>query len=211
MSVILATNPTGLSSSGSGTTLVLYSEHPFSAIPPASGGNNSIALGSGAETTIAATNSLAIGLHSLARHPGAIVMAAGRFGTSGDAQSSRYMLRTNTVGITPAELLFDDGSRLQIPDDSTWTFTITVTGHRTNGTDGHAGYKFEGVIYRIAGASSIAFQGNPVKTVIAESNSAWDININADTTLGSLTLTAVGETAKIIRWVALIETLEVTN
>lgn len=37
------------------------------------------------------------------------------------------------------------------------------------------------------------------------------INIDADATYGALRITAQGETAKIIRWGALVETLEITN
>lgn len=214
MSVILASSTAAPSTSGTGSTLVLYSEHSFNPAPPTAEGDNSIALGPGAETSTSAPNSLAFGLYSLARHRGSVIHANGRFGTSGDIQHGRYLMRTVSVGLFPTEMFLDGTSgkeRLILPDDSTWSFSIMVTGHRQDSNDGHAGYKFDGVIYRQAGLDTVSFQGSPVKTVIAESNQAWDININANQTYGALVLNVTGETSKIIRWAALIETLEVTN
>ena len=192
--------------------LHLYNENFSSETPPAATGINSIALGSGAQTT--ADNSLAIGDQSLARIPNSIAMSGGRFGSSGDAQSGKYFLRTTTINGSATEAFIDgtNGSiRLTLPDNSTWSFSAMVTAHQTSGTGGRAGYKIEGVIYRDSGANTISFQGNPIKSVLAESDPAWDINILADTTNGSLSLNVTGETGKTIRWLGVIDTVELTN
>ena len=192
----------------------LYNEKVNGFTAPVAAALDSIALGSGAETQSGANGSLAIGMQSLARTPGGVVQANGRFSNNGDAQAGRYMLRTNTVSATPAELFINGtagGQRLVLPDDSTWTFRITVTGHRTDLGNGHAGYTVEGVIYRGSGAATTAIQGRANKTVLAESNPVWDINISADPANGSLRILATGEAGKIIRWVALVETVEITN
>jgi hypothetical protein len=203
------------SGGGGGTNLVLYSEAP-SANPttPATQGIDSIALGVGAQTTTTAPSSIAMGEQSVARHRGANVWASGRFTTSGDCQAGRYMLRAITVNGIQTEAFLDGTNgveRLVLPDDSTWTFTATVTAHRTDVGDGHAGYKIQGVVYRKAGANTITFQGAPTKTVLAESNIPWDINITTDTTNGSINAFVTGQTGKTIRWAILFETLEVTN
>lgn len=192
----------------------LYNEKTNGFTAPVAAALDSIALGSGAETQTGADGSLAIGLQSLARTQGSVVQANGRFASNGDAQSGRYMLRSVTISNTPTELFIDGtaGSvRLVLPDDSTWTFKITVTGHRTDLGNGHAGYTAAGVIYRGAGVATTAIQGSIQKVVLAESNPSWDININADPINGSLTIMVTGETGKIIRWVALVETVEITN
>lgn len=192
----------------------LYDEQVNGFITPVAAALDSIALGSGAETQTGATGSLAIGLQSLARNQGGVVQASGRFASNGDAQAGRYLLRGTTINNTPQELFIDGTGgavRLNLPDDSTWTFKITVTGHRTDLGNGHAGYTAAGVIYRGSGAGSTSIQGSVQKTVLAESNPSWDININADTTNGSLRITVTGENSKIIRWVALVETVEITN
>jgi Head domain of trimeric autotransporter adhesin len=215
MSVIVATSGATTPGSGSGgAALELYDEKPITPTPPAAQGDNSVAIGPGATTEATATNSIALGNQSLARHRGALVFANGRFGSTGDIQVGKYLLRTVTVNGADTEAYLNGtggGERLVVPDDSTWTFTATITGHRTDTGDGHAGYKVEGVVYRQAGASSIAFQGTPVKTVLAESNTAWDINITADTTTGSLMVKVTGQAGKTIRWAVLVDTLEVTN
>lgn len=192
----------------------LYDENPTSVIPPDAAGSNSIALGSGAHTTVAAPGSLAIGNQSLARHPGAVMQAYGRFNNTGDIQHGKYMLRTVTTTGVPDEAFINGvggTSRLVLPDDSTWTFRITVTAHSITSNHGHAGYEAKGVIYRTAGADSVAFQGAVSYTTIASSDQEWWINIIADTTNGSLGIIVKGAAADIIRWAVLVETLEVTN
>jgi hypothetical protein len=197
-----------------GQKLNLYSENSTSFTAPVAQGNNSVALGEGAETSLAASDSLAIGMQSLARTPGGVVQANGRFASNGDAQAGRYLLRTTTIDATQTEMFINGtggGIRLTLPDDSTWTFKVTITAHRTDLNNGRAGYTAAGVIYRNSGAATTNIQGSVQKTVLAESNPSWDINITADSTNGSLKVNVIGEAGKTIRWVALVETVEITN
>lgn len=192
----------------------LYDERVNGFVAPVAAALDSVALGSGAETQTGATGSLAIGLQSLARTQGGVVQASGRFASNGDAQTGRYLLRSHTINNVPTELFIDGtaGSvRLNLPDDATWTFKVTVTAHRTDLGNGHAGYTAAGVIYRGSGAATTSLQGSVNKVVLAESNPAWDINISADNTNGSLRILVTGETGKTIRWLALVETVEITN
>lgn len=194
--------------------LNLYAENSSTFITPVAQGINSIALGEGAQTAVAAVDSLAIGNQSLARLQGSVMQASGRFASAGDAQAGRYLLRTNTINGIPTEVFIDGTAgilRLVLPDDSTWTYKITVTGHRTDASNGHAGYTAAGVIYRASGVNTTSLQGSPNKVALAESNPSWDINISADPVNGSLKITVTGETGKTIRWVVLVETVEVTN
>lgn len=201
-----------IASTGGGTSLQLYSENPVAPSPPAATGVNSIALLSASDAQ--AQDSLAIGVQSVSRIQGGIVQASGRFTNSGDAQTGRYLLRTSTINNTPTAMFVDGtgGSvTITMPDDSTWTFRIVITGHRTDVNDGHAGYEFKGVIYRNSGAASTTIQGNTTKTVFAESNTPWDTTVFADTVNGGLKVTVTGQNAKTIRWLALVETVEITN
>jgi hypothetical protein len=197
-----------------GQKLNLYDEKVNGFVAPVAAGLDSVALGSGAETDVTANNSLAIGLQSLARNPGGVVQASGRFASNGDAQAGRYLLRSTTISASPVELFIDGTAgtrRLVLTDDSTWSFKIMVTAHRTDLDDGRAGYTSAGVIYRRSGVSTTAIQGSVNKVVLSESNPSWDINISADSTNGSLRILVTGESGKIIRWVALVETVEITN
>lgn len=193
-------------------SLKLYAENSTLPAAPTAGGVNSIALGSGAHAL--GNKSLAIGEYSIARVEGSVVQANGRFGSSGDAQTSFYLLRTSTIDASVSEAFVDGTAgttRLIMPDNSTWLFRAKCVAHRTDAGDGHAGYTIDGVIYRGSGAGTVALQGSPIKNVIAESNAAWDINIEADSTNGALAVKVKGETGKTIRWLISVETIEVTN
>lgn len=199
-------------SNGSSTMLQLYAENPVAPSPPSAIGTNSIAILSA--STAQAQDSLAIGVQSLSRIQGGVVQASGRFASSGDAQVGRYLLRTNTINNVPTTMFIDGtaGSvTITMPDNSTWTFRITITGHRTDVNDGHAGYEFKGVIYRDSGAATTVIQGQTSKTVLAESNTPWDATVFADVTNGGITVTVTGQNGKTIRWLALVETVEITN
>lgn len=192
----------------------LYSEYLSSPVVPSAQGQNSVAIGPGATTDLAATSAIAIGEQSLARLPGGMVQSSGRFSSTGDAQSGRYILRTHTINGMPTEMFIDGtggSAQLQLSDDSTWTYKATIVGHRTDGSDGHAGYTIEGVVYRTTGANTIALLGAPIKSVIAESDVPWDVHISTDSVSGALKLTVTGQPGKIIRWVALVDTVEITN
>ena len=181
-------------------------------VPPAALANNSIALGEGAQAN--AVDSLAIGLQSISRIQGGVVQASGRFGSSGDAQAGKYLLRNITTNNAPTILYVDGvgGSvQLLLTDFSTWSFKAMVTAHQTSVGSGHAGYQFSGVIYRMAGAATTTSQGQVSKSVISESNPAWDVNVTADIGNGALHFSVVGELGKVIRWVAVVETVEITN
>lgn len=194
----------------------LQSENPSSYATPTAQGVNSTAIGSGAQTLTSAPDSIALGPQSVARNSG-IVQSNGRFSGSGDAQAGSYLLRGISVNSMETELFLDGTGlgggtqRLLLVDDSTWTFKATITGHRTDSSDGHAGYTIEGVIYKMSGANTISFVGKPTITVIAESNRQWDVNVYADTTNGSLKITTTGQVGKQIRWLAQVTTVEITN
>lgn len=203
-------------SSSTSTGQVLYSEsvNAQTAAPPSAQADNSVAIGAGAQTDSSAINSIAIGDQSVTRTPYSIVMSGGRFQTSGDAQAGRYMVRTTTVNQFPTECFLDGTNgtyRIVMPDDATWSYSIHITAHRTDGSDGHAGFHVAGVVHRGAGPSSIGMQGLPIKSILSRSNASWDINISTDPTHGALKVTVTGEAGKIIRWLAVVDTVEVTN
>lgn len=189
--------------------LHLYSENAQNASDAVALGFNSVAIGSGAEA--GSSNSLAIGNQSLTRIDGALNRANGRFASQGDAQAGQYLMRTHSVNGNYTEMFIDGTNgqeRLTLPDDSTWLFTISIIGHQQDGV-GHGGWKVEGVIYK-AGAVNTAMLGSIMKTTLS-ANPAWGCDVVADDTHGSLKITVKGEAGKIIRWLAIIETVEVTN
>ena len=82
---------------------------------------------------------------------------------------------------------------------------VAATDDNTKG----AAYEFKGLIKKDATAASTAIIGLVAKTVIAESVSAWDTNVSADTSNGALKITVTGAAETMIRWVAFVELVEV--
>ncbi len=87
-------------------------------------------------------------------------------------------------------------------------FRIMVVAASDDNTEG-AAYEFKGLIKKDATSASTALIGSVTKTVIAESVSAWDANVSADTSNGALKITVTGAAETMIRWVAYVEMVEV--
>jgi hypothetical protein len=194
------------------TILQLYRENPSSPTTPLVAGTNAVAIGSGSSAS--GTSTFAVGDGTNASIFGSKSFANGSFATAGDAQAGLYVLRRITT-TAAATVAFLDGEtatqRLVVPNNSVWTFDMLITARRTDATGGGAGYRFVGVIRKDGTAGSTTFVGTPSKTVIGETNGAWDAAVTANTTDGDLRLTVTGEAAKTIRWVAVVRTTEVTN
>jgi hypothetical protein len=190
----------------------LYRENPSTPTTPLVAGTNAVAIGS--DSSAPGTGTFAVGSGTSASIFGSKAFANGSFATAGDAQSGMYVLRNITTNNT-ATALFLDGTgasqRLVVGNNSVWTFDILVTARRTDATGGGAGYRFVGVIRKDATAGSTTFVGTPSKTVIGETDAAWDASVTANTTNGDLRVTVTGQNAKTIRWVAVVQTAEVTN
>lgn len=191
--------------------LALYSENPSAPTTPVASGTNSVALGTNSNAT--ATDSFAVGDGSSAVLHGAKAFANGIFSTDGDAQKLLMVVRRITTDDTANVELFLDGSstRMVLPNNSAWTFTITVVGRRTDATGGAAGYKFEGVARKDTTAGSMTFVGTPSKVILGETNAGLDASLAADTTNGSLNIRVTGLAAATYRWVATVDAVQVTN
>jgi len=189
--------------------LLLYKENPSTPTAPSATGTNAVAIGNGSSAS--STNAIAIGQGTAANVNNELTIANGNFATAGDAQTIIIMSRNTTANTTATEL-FVDGSaqRIVLPNNSGWTFTIRVIGHRTSATAGFAMYTFVGGIYRDAAANTTVLAGS-TRTIIAESTAALNCTIAADTTNGSLNITVSGIAAETWRWAATTEITQVTN
>ena len=190
--------------------LQLYKENASSPTAPSAAGTNAVAIGSGSSAS--AAKAIAFGDGTDSRLGGGQVFGQGKFATAGDAQAGIYVMRNSTSNATVTELFLDGSSaRLVLPNNSVFVFDIFVGGRRTDATGGAAGYRFQGVIKRDANAATTALIGSVSKTVVAESNTAWDAAVTADTSNGAVIISVTGEAAKTIRWVATVNTTEITN
>lgn len=148
---------------------------------------------------------------------GKFAFASGYFSTEGDSQMGMRVLRRQSSGpsgSTPVILSADGGAvgtanSVMLQNNSTYAFSGIVVARRTD-ADGHnASWKVEGLIRRDTNAASTTLVGSTVTAINNEGDGAtWALACQANTTNGSLELSATGEDNKTINWVAMIHTVE---
>ena len=142
---------------------------------------------------------------------GQTTLSHGNFTDNGDAQNSSYVLRTSTTNDTFTTIA-NNGSSIRLSNNRTFMFTANIVARRTNGQD-NAAYKLEGIIANDGYGAGI--RGTPVKTILYESDSSWDIqaiitSINVgDSTSDNLLIQGKGAASKNINWVCKLDLLEV--
>jgi len=188
---------------------------------------NAIALGSGSEASNAysialggryartgADYSMATGYWSRSHVVGSKVHASGRFSSWGDAQTGTYVLRSDTTNATAEAMTADNSTagttnQVILPNNSAYFFSGTIIARQdaASGTDVGA-WEIKGAIRREANAASTVL----VKSTIDDFNvpTGWAVALTADTTNGGLAITVTGAAATNIRWVATVNTSEVT-
>jgi hypothetical protein len=179
-------------------------------------GSNSIAIGSPASAASSATASraVAIGDGAWAATIGKVAFGNGILVSQGDSQYGLYTLRRSTTDATATVLTTDNtapgnNDQIILPNNSAYAFTGTVVARQqASGGTASAAWKVEGLIRREATAGTTTLVAS---TVTAISNvPGWTLALSADTTNGGLAVTATGAAATNIRWVATIQTSEVT-
>ena len=177
-------------------------------------GSSSVAIGFNVQAT--GTSSLALGSYSKAIEVGKFAFSSASTGAwnYGFQQYGILNLIKQTADATPTVLTSNAGTasttnQVILPNNSAYAFTGTVVARRqaAGGTES-AAWKVEGLIRREANAGTTTLVAS---TVTAISNvPAWTLALSADTTNGGLTVTATGAAATNIRWVANMQTSEVT-
>jgi len=136
--------------------------------------------------------------------------------TTGRQQLATLLLGRQTTDATATVLTSNVSAastinQVILPNNSAYTFQGTCIANVTGGGT-TSGWKFEGVIKRGANAASTALVAAVTPVVIAQDVAAatWVLAITADTTNGGIAVTVTGAAATTIRWVAKIDTTEVT-
>jgi hypothetical protein len=139
------------------------------------------------------------------------------YGGIGTSQFSFLSLAVQTTDATATVLTSDSittasaTNQVILPPNSAYYFKGSVIANVTGAANG-AAWSFEGAITQGANAASTVFIGTPMLNRVATSSgaSAWVVALTTDTTNGGLKITVTGAAATTIRWVAKIETTEVT-
>ena len=126
-------------------------------------------------------------------------------------QTSLMTLFAQTSDATPAELLAQT-ARLTLPNNSAYAFSGTIIAREqaSAGSD-YASWEIKGALLR-DGSAATTVLGNGIQNKLYATSgaSAWAIALTADTTNGGLKIEVTGAASTNIRWVATVNTSEVT-
>lgn len=130
---------------------------------------------------------------------------------NGVLNNNKYYLYNTTTNATQTEL-FVNGSSTRMPIlalATTWNFRIYITAKTSGNNTQSACWKIEGGIHR--NNSTVSFMGTPTVTNLGDSVSgAWSVAVVADGTNNVLGIKVTGQVGQTIRWVANVETVELT-
>ena len=222
-SLTIASGDMGSHAEGSSCTASGQSAHAEGASCLASGdrshaqGSTCTASGNrahaeGGATTADGDYSHAQGLYAKASRYGEYVQASGRFAADGDAQFTRSILRNYTWDTSWKELFLDGVSaRWLLADNFSYACSITIAARMNTGGAECAHFtrrltieRTDGTVSLRSGPSSTYGDHNP--------NGDYSIRITADDINKSLKLEVKhddGISAKDVRWVSVIEAVEI--
>jgi len=177
-------------------------------------GGQSIAIGKNAYAN--QSNSVVLGVNGVSDVQGKFVFSSNQIASNGDSQLGLCILRVSTTDATATTMRTLGATsnviatnQMTLPNNSAYTFSGTVVAREkaSEGTDVGA-WEVKGIIRREANAGTTVL----VNSVINELNAptGWAVALTADTTLGCLKVAVTGVASTNIRWVATINTSEVT-
>jgi len=186
-------------------------------------GGNSIAIGSaftisqgaqsvaiGRNVTSVAVGSLAMGYYVKANIIGQFAYGYGKFAAQGDAQSGQYILRSDTTNGNAEAMTTNNATaaatnQIVAASDTCITFSGTVVAMQ-NGAQAYGSWEIRGLLVNDGGTTTV-----PNSSITAINNaSSWGLALSADNTNNALKVQVTGEASHNIRWVANIQTSEVT-
>ena len=145
---------------------------------------------------------------------GKFAKSSGYFSNYADMQTGILVLVAATTDDTPKALTANKAAagttnQVILPNNCAYAFhgTIVARQQASAGT-ACAAWKIEGLIRREGSAGTTVLVNSA--TTVLDNTPAWGMTLSADTTNGGLAITVTGAAATNIRWVATINTSEVT-
>ena len=185
-------------------------------------GRNSIASSTGSysigdDTTASQLYAMAYGKKAKSDVQGKHAFGTFTVESSGDIQGGLHVLYVNTTDATAVALSTSNSAasttnQVILPNNSAYSFSGTIIARESAaaGSD-YASWEIKGALLRDANAASTVL-GNGIQNKLYATSgaSAWAIALSADTTNGGLAITVTGAASTNIRWVATVNTSEVT-
>ena len=183
------------------------------------GGNSGTASGGGAVVIGGSSNTASGGKSTARGYYGNTNGITLKHATGGgpNKQGAYYVLSYSTTDATPIALNTDSWTpnatnQIILPNNSAYSFSGTIIAREqaSAGSD-YASWEIKGALLRDANAASTVL-GNGIqnKMYATSGASAWAIALTADTTNGGLKIEVTGAASTNIRWVATVNTSEVT-
>ena len=145
---------------------------------------------------------------------GKFAKSSGFFSNYADMQTGMLVVVAATTDDTPKALTSNKAvagttNQVILPNNCAYAFhgTIVARQQASAGT-ACAAWKIEGLIRREGSAGTTVLVNSA--TTVLDNTPAWGMTLSADTTNGGLAITVTGAAATNIRWVATINTSEVT-
>ena len=142
-------------------------------------------------------------------------LGCGAFNQNGASQSVLMSIGRQTIDAT-ATILTADGNaavannQYTVANSSASQFSILVIAGVMDAGNSKS-WTITGLVKRGVNAASTVLVGSTVTSNFADAGAAsWVIAVTADTTNGGITLTATGQAATTIRWVATVRATEMT-
>jgi len=177
-------------------------------------GTGSIAMGGGYAQQ---TQSKAIGAYAHSNVRGKIAWSAYPLANVyGATQTGHYILSNSTTDGTAAILVTDNSwtvpsavNQVILPNNSAYAFHGTIVARQSaaQGT-ASAAWKIEGLIRREGSAGTTVLVNSA--TTVLDNTPSWGMALSADTTKGGLKVEVTGAASTNIRWVATINSSELT-
>ena len=171
-------------------------------------GSQSVAIGR--NVTAVGVGSLAMGHNSKANIIGMSAYTYGQFAALGDSQSGHYVLKSDTTNATAEAMTTNNSTaaatnQVVAASDTCIMFSGTIVAMQ-NGAQDQGGWQINGLLKNDGGTTTLV--NSEVRT-FADGN-GWSIVLSADDTNNALKVQCTGEASHNIRWVANIQTSEVT-
>ncbi len=170
-------------------------------------GTRSVAIGGGEAQ---AESSFALGLNAKTEVYGKFAYASSRFSAVGDAQGGQFILRADTTDATATVLTTNNSTaastnQIVAASDTCIMFSGTLVAMQ-NGAQDQGGWEIKGLLKNDGGTTTLV--SSNIQTF--DDGNGWTVALSADNTNNALAITCTGEAAHNIRWVANIQTSEVT-
>ena len=168
----------------------------------------------GSTSTASNTYSMTFGPYAKASVDNAFIFGSKGFFSAGSVQSGKYILYSDTTNATAEALTTNNSTaattnQVVLPNNSAFAFSGTIVARQqASAGTACAAWEIKGLIRREGSASTTVLVNSA--TTVLDNTPSWGMALSADTTNGGLKIQVTGAASTNIRWVATINTSEVT-